>query len=91
MAEIAWALEARLRLLERTQIAGCNRTDHERIQLQIESSTEVARGPGRLQGWAGGFADCLIGQTNRTAECRRTVTFDRKAAKLDTFELLKSS
>jgi len=34
------------------------------------------------------FADCLIGRRNERARCLHTVTFDQKASKLDSFELL---
>ena len=34
------------------------------------------------------FADALIGRGNRAAGCAATITFDRKAAALDDFELL---
>ena len=34
------------------------------------------------------FADCLIGLSNGFAGCERTVTFDRRAAELDEFELI---
>jgi predicted nucleic-acid-binding protein len=32
-----------------------------------------------------GFTDCLVGEVNRAQGCEATVTFDRRAAKLDTF------
>jgi predicted nucleic-acid-binding protein len=38
---------------------------------------------------AADFSDCLIGLTNRRTGSASTVTFDRKAAKQDFFELLK--
>ncbi len=34
------------------------------------------------------FADCLIGLSNGLAGCERTATFDRRAARLDEFELI---
>ncbi len=36
-----------------------------------------------------GFADCLIAARNRDAGCDSTITFDRTAASLDHFKLLK--
>jgi len=38
---------------------------------------------------ARGLHGLLIGHLNRTADCSHTVTFDRKAAKLPGFQLLK--
>ena len=34
------------------------------------------------------FADALVGAANRSAGCKTTFTFDRKAAGLDSFTLL---
>ena len=90
LAEIAWTLAAGYSY-SRHQIADAIERIMETIQLQIESSTDVAAALIEYRAGPADFADCLIGQTNRTADCSRTVTFDRKAAKLDTFELLKSS
>ena len=35
-----------------------------------------------------GFADCLMGRRNARAGCKHTITFDKAASKLDSFELL---
>lgn len=35
------------------------------------------------------FADALIGSTNKSAGCEKTITFDKTAAKLTEFELLQ--
>lgn len=90
LAEIAWTLAAGYGY-SRHQIADAIGRIMETVQLQIESSTDVAAALVEYRAGPADFADCLIGHTNRTADCSRTVTFDRKAAKLDTFELLKSS
>ena len=34
-----------------------------------------------------GFADCLMGRRNARAGCKHTITFDKAASKLDSFEL----
>jgi predicted nucleic-acid-binding protein len=90
LAEIAWILATGYGY-SRRQIADAIGQIMETIQLQVESSTDVAAALVEYRAGPADFADCLIGQTNRTADCSHTVTFDRKAAKLDTFELLKSS
>ena len=90
LAEIAWTLAAGYGY-SRHQIADAIGQIMETVQLQIESSTDVAAALIEYRAGPADFADCLIGQTNRTADCSRTVTFDRKAAKLDAFELLKGS
>ncbi|MGN7610477.1 PIN domain-containing protein [Magnetococcales bacterium HHB-1] len=38
-----------------------------------------------------GFVDCLIGRRNHQSGCGTTLTFDKKAAKLKTFTLLRST
>jgi predicted nucleic-acid-binding protein len=53
------------------------------LMLEDESSVRSA-----LQTFRTGnvdFADALIGQVNRLRGCAATATFDRKAARLDTF------
>jgi predicted nucleic-acid-binding protein len=90
LAEIAWILATGYGY-SRLQVADALERIMETVQLQIESSTDVAAALVEYRAGPADFADCLIGQTNRTADCSHTVTFDRKAAKLDTFELLKSS
>ena len=35
------------------------------------------------------FADALIGEANRARGCEATATFDRKAARLDSFVMVK--
>lgn len=57
-------------------------------QFTFEDEFQVERAFTAFQKGAGDFADHLIGATNRAAGCERTVTFDRKAARLDGFEAL---
>jgi len=90
LAEIAWILATGYGY-SRLQIADTIDQIMETVQLQVESSTDIAAALVEYRAGPADFADCLIGQTNRTADCSHTVTFDRKAAKLDTFKLLKSS
>jgi len=90
LAEIAWILATGYGY-SRLQIADTIDQIMETVQLQVESSTDIAAALVEYRAGPADFANCLIGQTNRTADCSHTVTFDRKAAKLDTFELLKSS
>ena len=87
LAELAWIL-ARGYGYSRTDIAGAIERILETVQLQVESSTDVAAALVDYRSGPAGFTDCLIGHVNRTAECSHTVTFDRKAAKLAGFDLL---
>ena len=90
LAEIAWILATGYGY-SRLQVADAIDQIMETAQLQVESSTDIAAALVEYRAGPADFADCLVGQTNRTADCSHTVTFDRKAAKLGTFELLKSS
>ncbi len=88
LAEVAWIL-ARGYGYSRNDIADAIERVMETAQLQIESSSDVAAALADYRRGPAGFSDCLIGHLNRTAECTHTITFDRKAAKLAGFELLK--
>ncbi len=87
LAEIAWTLATGYGF-SRNQIADAIDQIMETIQLQIESSTDVAAALIQYRAGPADFADCLLGQSNQTAGCTHTVTFDRKAAKLKEFKLL---
>lgn len=89
LVELVWTLSSAYRF-QRDQIADAISQLLEMSQLEIEGPGDVIatlqdfrRGPAE-------FADCLIGRTNVTAGCSTTITFDRKAAKLPGFELLKA-
>lgn len=88
LVELAWSL-ARPYGFRREQIADAIEQILETAQLQVDSSTDVAAALRDFRRGAADLADCLLGQSNLTAGCTHTVTFDRKAAKLRGFELLK--
>lgn len=88
LAEVAWIL-SRGYGYPRAAIADAIERIMETAQLQVESSTDVASALADYRLGPAGFTDCLIGHLNRTADCSYTVTFDRKAAKLPGFQLLK--
>ena len=50
--------------------------------LMVESEQEVFAATAALREGSGGFADALIGALGAKAGCFRTLTFDRKAARL---------
>ena len=55
--------------------------------LYIEKEQEVFTAMVALKQARGSFADALIAELGARVGCTRTLTFDRKAARLDTFEL----
>jgi predicted nucleic-acid-binding protein len=90
IAEIAWVLKD-VYDYDRTQIAGAIRGILNVSQLEIDSADEVHVAVADYEKSSAGFTDCLVARLNASAGCEYTVTFDRKAAKLDGFELLKTS
>lgn len=90
IAEIAWVLKD-VYDYDRTQIAGAIRGILNVSQLEIDSADEVHAAVADYEKSSAGFTDCLVARLNASAGCDYTVSFDRKAAKLDAFELLKTS
>lgn len=56
--------------------------------LVIENEQEVFSAMVALKKGHGSFADALIGELGTRAGCSRTLTFDRKAARLPGFQLV---
>ena len=56
--------------------------------LVVENEQEVFAATVALRKGSGGFADALIGAIGVKAGCSRTLTFDRKAARLPGFALV---
>jgi predicted nucleic-acid-binding protein len=90
IAEIAWVLKD-VYDYDRTQIAGAIRGILNVSQLEIDSTDEVHAAVADYEKSSADFTDCLVARLNASAGCEYTITFDRKAAKLGRFELLKTS
>lgn len=88
IAEIAWVLKD-IYSYDRPQIASAIRALMDVSELEIESADEVHGAVADFDKSSAGFTDCLLARTNAAAGCEHTVTFDRKAAKLPGFELLR--
>jgi predicted nucleic-acid-binding protein len=89
IVETAWALR-RFYLYDRSQIANALVSLLNVAELEIESAEAVRSAVTDFETSAAGFVDCLVARTNVSTGCKYTVTFDRKAAKLAGFELLKA-
>lgn len=89
IAETAWVLKD-VYGYDRKQIAAAIRAVMDVCELQMESADEIDAAIADFEQSSAGFTDCLLARTNAAAGCDHTVTFDRKAAKLAGFELLKS-
>jgi predicted nucleic-acid-binding protein len=90
VVEVVWALKG-FYGYDRAQIAAAIRGLLDVAELEIESAEEIHAALGDYESSTAGFADCLLGRTNASAGCERTVTFDRKAARVPGFDLLKGS
>jgi len=87
IAETAWVLKD-VYGYDRMQIAAAIRAVMNVCELQLESADEVDEAIVVFEQSSAGFNDCLLARTNAAAGCDHTVTFDRKAAKLQGFKLL---
>lgn len=87
--EVIWVLE-RAYKYSREQIAHAFEMIFRTRQFQVEDQ-EFALAALRLyrQGKAD-YADALIGVVNKAAGCDMTVTFDKKASKLESFQWLQN-
>lgn len=88
LVELVWTL-ARAYRYPREKIAAAIEQILETAQLDVESSNDVAAAVKDYRSGTADFADCLLVRVNSAAGCSHTVTFDRKAANLKGFELLK--
>lgn len=88
LVELVWTL-ARAYGYSRERIAAAIEQILETAQLDVESSNDVAAAVKDYRRGTADFADCLLVRVNAASGCTHTVTFDRKAAKLAGFELLK--
>ena len=89
LVELVWTL-ARAYGYPREKIAAAIEQILETAQLDVESSGDVAAAVKDYRRGAADFADCLLVRVNAATGCTHTVTFDRRAAKLPGFELLKA-
>jgi predicted nucleic-acid-binding protein len=87
MAEIAWVLERAYGLADR-DIAAAIEAILQAELLVVESEQEVFTAMVALKEGRGSFADALIAALGAKAGCFRTLTFDRRAQRLSSFELL---
>jgi predicted nucleic-acid-binding protein len=60
-------------------------------EFEVESADEIHNAVADFEVSTAGFADCLLARTNCSTGCEYTITFDRKAATLPGFRLLKTA
>jgi predicted nucleic-acid-binding protein len=87
MVEAVWVLERAYRFSGSEIAAAIERLLQTGV-LVVENSREVFVAMVALKLGRGSFADALIGALGARAGCAHTVTFDRRADRLDDFELI---
>lgn len=87
VTELAWVL-ARSYGYSRQQIAAAIRGLLNTAAFRVEDHTLVADASGLYLAHAADFSDCVILARNQSRSISPTHTLDRKAAKLDGFQLL---
>jgi len=87
MVETVWVL-SRVYDLSNHEIARAIEAMLQADTLVIQNEQEVFTAAAALRAGHGSFANALVGSLGAWAGCASTLTFDRKAARLDGFELI---
>jgi predicted nucleic-acid-binding protein len=87
LREVAWVL-SRAYGLTRREVAETLEMILYARQFEIEAKGMVVQGLREYRKGKADFADCIIGLKNQAAGCTATVTFDRKVASLESFQVL---
>jgi predicted nucleic-acid-binding protein len=89
MAETAWVLQ-RAYGLSGSEVARAIERTLQTDVLVVENEQEIFTATVALREGRGSFADALIAALGARAGCSATVTFDRRALRLPSFELLSA-
>jgi len=87
MVETVWVLSSIYDLSDH-EIASAVERMLQADTLVIQNEQEIFTATVALKAGRGSFADALIGALGTWAGCASTLTFDRKASRLGTFEIL---
>jgi predicted nucleic-acid-binding protein len=87
MVETVWVLDTVYGLATR-EIAQVVERMLQADTLVIQNEQEVFTAMIALKGGQGSFADALVGALGKWAGCGSTLTFDRKAGRVEGFEVL---
>jgi predicted nucleic-acid-binding protein len=87
MVETVWVLSSIYDLSD-YEIASAVERMLQADTLVIQNEQEIFTATVALKAGRGSFADALIGALGTWAGCASTLTFDRKASRLGTFEIL---
>lgn len=87
VAETVWVLKRAYRLAD-SEIAAAIERILQADVLVVEGEQEVFTAMTALKEGCGSFSDALIGALGLKKGCTRTLTFDRRSARLGGFELV---
>lgn len=87
LCEVVWVLESAYRY-RREQIGDAVQALLLSDDLVLEQRDVVRSALYAFRTSRADFSDCLLGMANGLQGCARTLTFDRRAAELDEFELI---
>ena len=87
LCEVVWVL-SRAYGFTRREVAEALEMILYARQFEVEAKDLVVQGLREYREGKADFADCLIGLKNQAAGCAVTVTLDRKAASLGSFQVL---
>lgn len=88
LAELAWVLK-KVYEADRGSLTTIIKQLLRIEQLEVAERDAVVRALVHFQNSKTDFADCLMGELNHLAGCQTTLTLDKTASKLNTFELLR--
>ena len=88
LCETIWVLKSG-HGYDRGKIAAAIKRITETVYFVVEDREHVQRALDRFERAAIDFADALVAEVNRAHGCDSTATFDRKAARLDGFVLVR--
>lgn len=90
LCELAWVMESNYHQ-DRQQIAHIIEELLQVSQLEVQQPEVVWRALSDYKNSNADFPDHLLARVNQSAGCDCTITFDKKASKQPTFELLTSA
>jgi predicted nucleic-acid-binding protein len=89
LCELSWVLESNYQQ-SRDQIANVIEQILQVSQLAIPNTEIIWRALSDYRNSNADFSDLLLSRINQATGCEYTLTFDKKAAKQDLFELIKA-
>lgn len=87
ITELAWVLESGYAMTRR-DIAHALRRLNESLEIRVEGAVAVRKAINLYESRVIDIADCLIASSGDAAGCIHTLTFDRKAARIEGMRLI---